>query len=86
MAKANMETATYIVKVQRTEGRIETLEIYDQKNDRYIDFKTNKPALCSFLNEADMKESLNWCLNCYENKTRVVWNKNRTVGTIYMVD
>lgn len=84
MKKATLETATFIVKIQRTDERIETLEIYDQKNDRYIDFKTEKQALAWFLNEADMKESLAWCLNCYDSKTRVVWENNKASGTVYL--
>ncbi len=49
-------------------------------NGKEYDFKKDKPALCEFGGIDDMKESLNWCLNCYADRTKIHWMPTNKQG------
>jgi len=88
MKRKNLHKASYIVRVvsQKGASRIDTLEIQDNINGRKIDVETEKPALSFFLDLPDMLESLNWCLNCWANKTVVSWRSTgkASYGIVYL--
>ena len=87
MRKANIKNASYVVKVKSTKGesKIETLEIINTKTGE--DLLERKQGLKSFSNLADLKMSLNWCLNCYPKKMSVIWENGSkaSFGTVYLV-
>lgn len=87
IAEKAIEGFSYVVKVHRkqTTDRIETIEILDVKNNRQIDFRSTKPALCWFMDESDMVESLSWNLNCHDLKTTVHWDEGHINGTVHLI-
>ncbi len=87
MRKANVKNATYIVKVKSNKGenRIDTIEIINTKTGE--DLLPKKAGLASFNDLKDLKESLNWCLNCWPEKMSIEWVNTKTAsyGTVYLV-
>lgn len=89
MRKANVKNATWIAKVQSMKGesKIECLEIVNQITGRKLDIEGKHGGLKSFNDLADLKASLNWCLNCYPEKMSIIWEntKKASYGTVYLV-
>jgi len=74
----------YIVDVvsDKKNNRITTRSIKDINGKEY-DFKKDKPALCSFIDIDDMKQSLSWCFNCYSERTKIKWMPTNKQGLCY---
>lgn len=89
MRRKQLLNADYVVRIFSAKGqnRIENLGIRDNLQGRDIDIRKEKPGIAWFLNKADMLMSLSWCLNCWADKTRVVWEhttQEGSYGTVYL--
>ena len=92
MAK-HINNAKFVVTLESNKNthKLKTISIFDNRvnRDRTEDVHKDKPALKSFGDLADMKESLNWCLYCDDTKYRVKFgqgNKETQLVYAYLFD
>lgn len=92
MRRKVLHNAKLVVKVEsdRMAGKIETVSIFDNRTQEYQSREQIRERGCEwFMNQNDLKETLNWNLNGDSAKYQFTWGhstKKKSEGFAYIFD
>lgn len=92
MSKKSLNKAKFFVHLvyNKAEGFIATLQVYDNRTKEYWPLEEiENRGIRQFMDEDDLKETLNWCMNGDSSKYCLKWelsNPYQAYGKAYIFD